>query len=38
MKAMKSSRFWIAASLLTVYAGGASANDELIKLSKDPNQ
>jgi len=38
MKAMKSSRFWIAAPLLAVYAGGASANDELIKLSKDPNQ
>src|SRR5215472_12228915 len=38
MKAMKSSRFWTAAALLAVYAGGASANDELIKLSKDPNQ
>ena len=38
MKAMKSSRFWIAAPLLAVYAGAASANDELIKLSKDPNQ
>jgi glucose dehydrogenase len=35
---MKSSRFWIAAPLLAVYAGAASANDELIKLSKDPNQ
>jgi len=35
---MKSFRFWIAAPLLAVYAGGASANDELIKLSKDPNQ
>ena len=32
------SRFWIAAPLLAVYASGASANDELIKLSKDPNQ
>jgi glucose dehydrogenase len=38
MKAMKSFRFWIAAPLLAVYASGASANDELIKLSKDPNQ
>jgi len=32
------SRFWIAAALLALYASGASANDELIKLSKDPNQ
>src|SRR6201987_4826673 len=35
---MKSSRFWIAAPMLALVAGGASANDELIKLSKDPNQ
>src|SRR5438105_1112900 len=38
MKAMKSSRLWIAAPALALFAGGASANDELIKLSKDPNQ
>jgi glucose dehydrogenase len=35
---MKPSRFWIAALMLTLVAGAASANDELIKLSKDPNQ
>src|SRR6266851_4127352 len=38
MMAMKSSRFWIAAPVLVLFAGAASANDELIKLSKDPNQ
>jgi PQQ-dependent dehydrogenase (methanol/ethanol family) len=38
MKAMKSSPFWLAAATLALFAGGASANDELIKLSKDPNQ
>src|SRR5437588_455538 len=35
---MKSLRFWLALSAFAVVAGGASANDELIKLSKDPNQ
>src|ERR1700719_1340830 len=35
---MKSSRFWLALSAFALVAGGASANDELIKLSKDPNQ
>src|SRR5690348_9268442 len=38
MKAMRSSRFWMAASVLVFFAGEAGANDELIKLSKDPNQ
>src|SRR5215510_14148133 len=38
MKAMKPSRFWIAAPVLALLAGGASANEELTKLSKDPNQ
>ena len=38
MKAMKPSRLWIAAPVLALVAGAASANDELIKLSKDPNQ
>src|SRR5215510_2520157 len=38
MKAMKPSRFWIAAPVLALLAGGAGANDELIKLSQDPNQ
>jgi lanthanide-dependent methanol dehydrogenase len=38
MQAMKSPRFWIAAPVLALFASGASANDELIKLSKDPNQ
>jgi lanthanide-dependent methanol dehydrogenase len=32
------SRVWIAAPILALFAGVASANDELIKLSKDPNQ
>jgi len=35
---MKLSRVWIAAPILALFAGVASANDELIKLSKDPNQ
>ena len=35
---MKSTRFWLALSAFALVAGGASANDELIKLSKDPNQ
>jgi lanthanide-dependent methanol dehydrogenase len=38
MNAMKSSRFWLAVPALALFAGGASANDELMKLSKDPNQ
>src|SRR5712692_11236135 len=38
MKAMKPSRFLIAAPVLALVAGAASANDELIKLQKDPNQ
>src|SRR5215471_16867503 len=37
-KAMKSPRFWIAASVLVFFAGEAGANDALITLSKDPNQ
>src|SRR5947209_11048737 len=35
---MKSLRLWLALSAFALVAGGASANDELIKLSKDPNQ
>src|SRR6201997_1172507 len=35
---MKSPRFWLALAAFALVAGGASANDELIKLSKDPNQ
>src|SRR3984893_1565647 len=35
---MKSLRFWLAASVLALLASGAGANDELIKLSKDPSQ
>src|SRR5436190_23899310 len=35
---MKSLRFWLALSAFALVAGGASANAELIKLSKDPNQ
>src|ERR671922_2300916 len=38
MKVMKPYRCWIAAPVLALLASGASANDELIKLSKDPNQ
>ena len=35
---MKSSRLWIAAPVLAFLGAPANANDELIKLSKDPNQ
>jgi len=35
---MISSRLWLATPMLILFAGTASANDELIKLSKDPNQ
>src|ERR1700758_2986773 len=35
---MKSPRFWLALAAFALFAGGASANDELMKLSKDPNQ
>jgi len=35
---MTSSRFWIVAPVFALLAGGASANDALITLSKDPNQ
>ena len=35
---MTSSRFWFIAPALALFAGAANANDELIKLSKDPNQ
>jgi len=35
---MKPSRLWIAVPVLALFVGAASANDELIKLSKDPNQ
>jgi lanthanide-dependent methanol dehydrogenase len=38
MKVTRSSRFWAAAPVLALVAGAADANDELIKLSKDPNQ
>src|SRR5215813_14709554 len=38
MIAVKAHRFWVAAPALALLAVGASANDELIKLSKDPNQ
>jgi lanthanide-dependent methanol dehydrogenase len=38
MKVTRSSRFWAAAPALALVAGAADANDELIKLSKDPNQ
>src|SRR5438552_5840512 len=38
MKAMRSSRFWVVLPVLVLFAGTTSANDELIKLSKDPNQ
>src|SRR5215831_15389252 len=38
MQPMKLSRFWLAAPALALFAGGASANDALIALSKDPNQ
>src|ERR1700751_3457576 len=35
---MKSPRFWLALAAFALVAGGASGNDELIKLTKDPNQ
>src|ERR1700730_1679489 len=35
---MKSSRLWVVAPVLALFFGAASANEELIKLSKDPNQ
>src|SRR6516164_4362636 len=38
MKTMTPSRFWIIAPVFACFAGGASANDALITLSKDPNQ
>jgi lanthanide-dependent methanol dehydrogenase len=38
MKTMTRSRFWIIAPVFACVAGGASANDALITLSKDPNQ
>src|SRR5215468_5309796 len=38
MQATKAHRFWVAAPVLALFAGAASANDELVKLSKDPNQ
>src|SRR4029077_13061121 len=37
-KPMKLSRWWALAPVVALFAGAASANDELIKLSKDPNQ
>src|SRR6266581_4073794 len=38
MKAVSSSRLWLVTPVLVLFAGTAGANDELIKLSKDPNQ
>ncbi len=38
MKAMKACRSWILGSVLALVSGAAGANDELSKLSKDPNQ
>jgi lanthanide-dependent methanol dehydrogenase len=38
MKAMKASRLWMALPVLALVSGAASANDDLIKLSQDPNQ
>jgi len=35
---MRWSRLWLLAPLLVVFAGAASGNDELSKLSQDPNQ
>jgi len=35
---MKSYRLWVVAPVLALFSGAAGANDELIKLSKDPNQ
>src|SRR5271170_844909 len=38
MRAMKSSRLWISALAFALGSGAASANDQLIQLSKDANQ
>src|SRR5205809_4865303 len=38
MKAMRSSLLWVMALVLVLFTGAANANDELLKLSKDPNQ
>jgi lanthanide-dependent methanol dehydrogenase len=38
MQAMKSSRLWISALAFALGSGAASANDQLIQLSKDANQ
>ena len=35
---MRLSRLWLATTGLALFAGAASANDELSNLSKDPNQ
>ena len=35
---VKSYRLWIVAPVLALFSGAAGANEELIKLSKDPNQ
>jgi len=35
---MRLSRFWLVAPVLALFAGAASGNDELSKLSRDPNQ
>jgi PQQ-dependent dehydrogenase (methanol/ethanol family) len=35
---MRSFSLWLIVPVLVVFAGAASGNDELIKLSKDPNQ
>jgi lanthanide-dependent methanol dehydrogenase len=35
---VRSYRLWIVAPVLALFSGAAGANDELIKLSKDPNQ
>ena len=35
---MRPSRLWLVTPVLVLFAGAASGNDELIKLSKDPNQ
>src|SRR4029077_665039 len=37
-KPMKLYRLWVVAPVLALFCGAAGANDELIKLSKDPNQ
>src|ERR1700757_3409412 len=38
MKAIRSFGFWALAPVLALVGGAANANEELIKLSKDPNQ